>query len=406
MLEGDTTPRPALPTINGDTGLWFVPTAETLPAGKWSVQRVSRELRPPAGSHRRQPDRSHRRRRHRRSLRAVRIVAPGASRPRRAVRRSSRAIRCSAACRRNIPYVRRGWSGNARRSAHRRRQVEPDLSSARGDAMSLAPRVMVKFPSGSTWASTNDWDGHLDLVASREFGQQVRTDRHARRRASAATPTSSACPTASRGASARRSRAARAFRALVEWHGEFVIKDNTLVHQAAVRCRGRQRRADCSARFPIRRTSSSAASGRRRAASSCTRAVNYSSGTEGRVVGGIDIDHSAWGLDLRVGWHPGRDAAASARAADQGDDDGHQYGDVTPAPPPPRAVAEPAADGDGSAATRAWSSRARRRVRGAGDRSGRRSADLPVDRAAGSFSPTDAAEHDVHGAADRKVRSP
>ena len=36
MLEGDTTPRPSLPTINGDTGLWFVPTAETMPAGKWS----------------------------------------------------------------------------------------------------------------------------------------------------------------------------------------------------------------------------------------------------------------------------------------------------------------------------------------------------------------------------------
>ena len=42
---GQTTPstqgttietRPALPTVNGDTGFWFVPTAEVLPAGRWS----------------------------------------------------------------------------------------------------------------------------------------------------------------------------------------------------------------------------------------------------------------------------------------------------------------------------------------------------------------------------------
>ena len=37
VLQGDTTPRPALPTFYGDTGLWFLSTAETLPAGRWSV---------------------------------------------------------------------------------------------------------------------------------------------------------------------------------------------------------------------------------------------------------------------------------------------------------------------------------------------------------------------------------
>ena len=37
VLEGDSNPRPALPTINGDTGLWFIPTGEVMPAGKWSA---------------------------------------------------------------------------------------------------------------------------------------------------------------------------------------------------------------------------------------------------------------------------------------------------------------------------------------------------------------------------------
>ena len=124
VLEGDTTPRPALPTINGDTGP-VVRSHRGNHAGREVVgQRLSGELRPPAGTDRRQPDRFHRRRRHRRSIRAVRIVAPGPPRSRRADRRSFQAIRLSAACRTNIPYVRRGWSGNTGRSADRRRQVE------------------------------------------------------------------------------------------------------------------------------------------------------------------------------------------------------------------------------------------------------------------------------------------
>ena len=36
VLHGDTTPRPATPTFYGDTVLWFVPTAETMPNGKFS----------------------------------------------------------------------------------------------------------------------------------------------------------------------------------------------------------------------------------------------------------------------------------------------------------------------------------------------------------------------------------
>ncbi|HTH03090.1 MAG TPA: hypothetical protein VL882_22605, partial [Vicinamibacterales bacterium] len=32
-----TDTRPATTTVNGDTGLWFVPTGEILPAKKWSV---------------------------------------------------------------------------------------------------------------------------------------------------------------------------------------------------------------------------------------------------------------------------------------------------------------------------------------------------------------------------------
>ena len=35
--SGEVVTRPATTTINGDTGLWFVPTGEVLPAKKWSL---------------------------------------------------------------------------------------------------------------------------------------------------------------------------------------------------------------------------------------------------------------------------------------------------------------------------------------------------------------------------------
>ena len=36
-MSGDVETRPATTTINGDTGLWFVPTGEVLPAKRWSL---------------------------------------------------------------------------------------------------------------------------------------------------------------------------------------------------------------------------------------------------------------------------------------------------------------------------------------------------------------------------------
>jgi len=38
----DNSTRPATTTFFGDTGIWYVPTAETLPHGKWSVSGYRR----------------------------------------------------------------------------------------------------------------------------------------------------------------------------------------------------------------------------------------------------------------------------------------------------------------------------------------------------------------------------
>jgi peptidoglycan-associated lipoprotein len=162
---------------------------------------------------------------------------------------------------------------------------------------------MVKFPTGDTMSSTDDWDGHLELVGSREFSRSVeltgvfggvlRGDSDQFRVSDGLTwGVGAQFPSRSQ------------LRALVEWNGEFVIKDHTQVIGA-----------------PFVAEDGSVAPTLSRIADPTTfkfggvwqaknglffhAGGNYSPGTQGRVVSGADIDHSAWGLDLRIGFHPG-----------------------------------------------------------------------------------------------------
>jgi len=301
VLEGDTTPRPSLPTINGDTGLWFVPTAETMPAGKWSfsVFRANFDRRQGLTD-----------------VNKIGLTGAVALGDRVELFASWGVIRLDrdvqptfipaeptfGGVSQEFPYLRRGWSktlggpviAGAKWSL---------ISQSRGDAMSIAPRVMVKFPSGSTWASTNDWDGHLDLVVSRELGQSVELTGLAGAvlRGDADEFRVSDGVEWGLGASFP-SRSA--FRALVEWQGEFVIKDNTLVIDPPFIAEDGSIAPVLS---PISDPTNFKLGGVWQASNGffVHAGMNYSFGTGGRVVGGNDIEHAPFGLDLRVGWHPG-----------------------------------------------------------------------------------------------------
>jgi len=167
VLQGDTTPRPALPTYFGDTGLWFVPTAETLPSGKlsFSVYRANYDDR--------------------QGLTDVgtfgitgaigignRLEVFGSWRVSRFQRNISPVFVPSdtefGGVANGFPFNRDHWSKNL---------GEPIvigakfgiLSQSRGNGMSLAPRVMLKFPSGgATAASTKAFATRIDLIASGE----------------------------------------------------------------------------------------------------------------------------------------------------------------------------------------------------------------------------------------------
>ena len=300
VLEGDTTPRPALPTINGDTGLWFVPTAETMPAGKWSFSVFRANYDRKQGLT---------------DVNQMGVTGAIGIADRFELFGSWRIVRYDRDVRpvfggdptfggvsQEFPYVRRGWSKNLGGPVIVGGKWSV-LQQGRGDAMSLAPRVMVKFPSGSTWASTNDWDGHVDLVGSREFaktaevtgfvGGVLRGDPEQFRVSDGISwGLGTTFPSRSQ------------FRALLEWNGEWVIKDNVQVLNGPYVAEDGSVAPTLS---PITDWSTFKFGGVWQAKSGLFvhAGGNYSPGTQGRVVNGNDIDHSAWGFDLRVGWHQG-----------------------------------------------------------------------------------------------------
>jgi peptidoglycan-associated lipoprotein len=302
VLEGDTTPRPALPTIYGDTGFWFVPTAETMPAGKWSFSAFRANFD---------------RRQGLTDVSKIGITGAVALGDRFELFGSWAVVRIDrdvnlpvfvpgeatfGGVSQEYPYLARGWSKTLGGPITVGGKWSL-ISQSRGDALSLAPRLMVKFPSGSTWASTNDWDGHLGLVASRELGGSfelsgftgavLRGDSDEFRVSDGIEwGLGSSFPTRS------------PLRALVELQGEWVIKDNTLVINPPFVAEDGSIAPVLS---PISDPTSFKAGGVWQAGNGffAHAGLAYSFGTGGRVVGGRDIDHNPWGFDIRVGWHPG-----------------------------------------------------------------------------------------------------
>ena len=300
VLEGDTTPRPALPTFNGDTGLWFVPTAETMPAGKWSASLFRANFDRKQGLT---------------DVNSIGFTGAVGIANRFELFGSWRLVRLDRDVRptfpgdsvvggvaHEYPYADRGWSGNLAGPLTIGAKWSV-LQQGRGDALSLAPRVMVKFPTGATESSTNDWDGHVELVGSREFGRRVeltgvfggvlRGDPDEFRLSDGLTwGVGTTFPSRSQ------------LRALIEWNGEFVIKDNVAVSGAPFVAEDGSV-APTLSRIYDPTTFKFGGVWQAKNGLFFHAGGNYSPGTQGRVVNGNDIDHSAWGLDLRIGFHPG-----------------------------------------------------------------------------------------------------
>jgi peptidoglycan-associated lipoprotein len=93
-------------------------------------------------------------------------------------------------------------------------------------------------------------------------------------------------------------------RGIVEWHGEYVIKDNTVVANPPLV-------AEDGSIAPILSPIADpthfkfGAVWQMAGGAFVHSGVNYSFGSGGRDIVGREISHSGWGWDIRLGWHPG-----------------------------------------------------------------------------------------------------
>jgi peptidoglycan-associated lipoprotein len=301
----DTETRPALPTVAGDTGIWFVPTADTLPSGRWSLSVFGSNGDTKQGLT---------------DFRnfgvtgaygfgnAELFASVGIIRISRGVRNPTFVTgdQVFGGVAQEFPYVRRSWSKNLGAPVQAGFKYSL-ISESRGDAMSLAPRIVFTFPTAPEWASHDDYKLNLDLVASREFGGVFQATSFAgaviRGDADEANRVSVSDGIAWGLGASFPSRSP--LRALVEWTGEFVIDKYAEIRRGALVAEDGSIAPSMSilndpTYFKAGLVWQSPGSG-----FFVHGGLNYSQGIGDHTIGGVAYDHKPWGFEARIGWHPG-----------------------------------------------------------------------------------------------------
>jgi outer membrane protein OmpA-like peptidoglycan-associated protein len=290
-----------LPTYFGDTGLWFVPTADTLQThkGSFSLFRANYD------------DRQGLTDVNELGLTGAFALSDSVEvfgswklvRLRRGVRNPTfvPADAAFGGVDQNFPYLRRNFSKNLGGpiTAGAKWSV---ISQSRGDAMSLGPRIAVEF-GGNPWAGTNDVVGHIDLVGSRELAKKVELTGTVGGVIRGDPDAFSVSDGMAWGVGAILGSRSRV-RGLVEWVGEWSFDENAVVLQPPYT-------GEDGSIAPL-------LSGIRDPAHIKVGAVfqakngmflhgglNYSQNTGSHIVGGTEQTNQAWGFDVRIGWHPG-----------------------------------------------------------------------------------------------------
>ncbi len=166
-----TETRPATVSVTGDTGLWFLPTAEILPHGKWSLSlyRANADFGQGYTDVSNFPV----------SFAvgvADRLEIFGSYTAVTRIDRDTRPLFSGAPAGsgggivNEYPLVRQQWSGNSRGDLRVGGKINL-LSQADGSPMAVAVRGLVKVPTGNedTGASTGKMDYALDVIASTDI---------------------------------------------------------------------------------------------------------------------------------------------------------------------------------------------------------------------------------------------
>jgi len=169
--SSDTSTRPATTTAAGDSGLWYVPTAETLPPGLWSASGY-REATNYIQGFSNVSD-------------FAATFAYGMSRrfelfgSLKFDTRIDRDLRPLFSTNADVggvipayPFLTQSWSGNNFGDALVGVKANL-LSEADQRALALAVRGAVKLPTGKKAVSTGRLDGFFDLIASQDVSEKI-----------------------------------------------------------------------------------------------------------------------------------------------------------------------------------------------------------------------------------------
>ena len=297
-----TDTRPALPTFFGDTGLWFVPTAETLVRHKVSGQLFRANWDERQGLT---------------DVNNIGLTAAFGLTDRIEIFGSFKVVRLRRGVRdpvfsptdpvfagvdQNYPFMRRNFSKTLGSTPVAGAKFNI-LSESREDGASLAIRPVLEFPSGTQWGATSDFAFHIDGVASKEVAKKVEltaTVGGVFRADPDPFDLSNGFTWGLGGIVGSRSR----LRGLAEWVGELSSNDNVVLRQPPYR-------GDDGSIAPLESKIPDYQHVKFGAVFQTTKGLfvyggaNFSGDTGSHVVAGREMTNQSWGWDVRIGWHPG-----------------------------------------------------------------------------------------------------
>ncbi|HTI44347.1 MAG TPA: OmpA family protein [Vicinamibacterales bacterium] len=297
-----TETRPGLPTFFGDTGLWFVPTADTLVRHKASAQLFRANWDERQGLT---------------DVNNIGLTAAFGLTDRVEVFGSWKVVRLRRGVRnpvfapadpafggvdQNFPYIRRAFSKTLGGTPVVGAKWSI-ISESRNAGMSLAIRPVFEFPSGTQWGGTSDYAGHLDVVASKEIAQKVQvtaTVGGVFRADPDPFGLSNGFTWGVGGIVGSRSR----LRGLAEYVGELSSDDNVVLLQPPYRGDDGSI-APLESKIPDFQHVKFGAVFQARNGAFVYGGANFSGDTGTHVIAGREMTNQSWGWDIRVGWHPG-----------------------------------------------------------------------------------------------------
>jgi outer membrane protein OmpA-like peptidoglycan-associated protein len=290
-----------MPTVLGDTGLWFVPTAETLPRSKFSFSVFRGNWDRPQGLT---------------DVNQFGLTAGVGITNRFELFGSWNVVRLHrdvqpifvpsdpsfGGVSTEYPYDRQRWTKTIGGPLSVGGKVNL-ISQSRGDAMSIAPRVVVEFPIGVTESGNDRINTRGEMVLSREFAKKFELTGSVGailRQNSDDFKTTDSAIWGVGGMFPSRSRV----RGLVEYAGAFATREFTVVRNPPIL-------AGDGSVAPIQSRTHDPADFKAGLVANASRSLfvhaglNYSRESTDRTVGGVAFDHNPWGFEVSLGWHPG-----------------------------------------------------------------------------------------------------